>query len=182
MTSIRANPDATSFPNMPASSVKARFSNCAGTTNTHIGAQWTVTSTTVTNLSGATFPAYLKLEGTTLAAKLEWMTAPASNKLVNESSQPITVDATFNIGLSGTNNDGVKVKIVRYNSSDVSQEDVFISTGDTMNAGGRVEGANGHGFTTMASGDYLQLEANSSGDKDVTMGVDGRFTITERAS
>lgn len=182
MNGVRVNPSSTAFPNMPASSVKAKFVTCTGTDNTFVGGQWTVTTEVATALGSESAGTFLKVAGTTTSSNLQWISAPASNKLVNLSSQPISVDVTFNISMAGTNNDVVTLKIVQYNSSDVFIADIFISGGDTMNAGGRVEGASGEGFATLASGDYVQLEASSSGAKNVTAAENGRFIVKERAS
>lgn len=183
MTGVRVNPASNAFPNMPASSTKARFANCAGTDNTYVGGQWKITSTATTVLSAQPALTFLKLEGVTTYADLQWFSGSVSNAITYAGSQTISVKAEFDVALSGTNNDVVKFAIRHFDASlGGFAADIFTSGGDTMNAGGRVEGGSGHGFATLDTGDRIELWVNSSTSKDVTASLDGILSVTERPS
>lgn len=182
MAGVRTNPNSVSFPNMPPSSVKARFANCSGTQNTYVGGQWKVTSTAVTALGSESAGTFLKMAGTTTYADLQWFSGAASNAITYIGSQSISVKAEFDMGLTGTNNDVVKFRIRHWDNSASSYIDIFTSGGDTMNAGNRVEGGSGHGFADMDTSDRIEIWLSSSTAKDVTASLDGMLSVTERPS
>lgn len=182
MTGVRVNPASNAFPNMPASSVKARFAACAGTDNTYVGGQWAITTSTATNLSSVSAGVYLKLAGTTTYSDLQWFSGAVNNAMTYDGAQSISVKAEFDMGLTGTNNDVVKFKIRHFDSSASAFIDIFTSGGDTMNAGSRVEGGGGHGFAKMDTNDRIELWINSSGAKNTTGSLDGILSVTERPS
>ena len=179
MNGVRVNPASAAFPNMPASSVKANFTNCVGTPNTHIGGQWSITSTALTTISTINTP--VKLAGTTTYVDLQHFTGAANNALTYIGADTAAVVISGVLPLTGTNNDVINVKIRHWDNSASAYVEISQSGGVTMNAGGRAEGVSLEGILNMDTDDRIEIWVeNQSGSRNVTADLGGLIHLSRR--
>lgn len=181
MDGVRVNPASDSFPNMPESSVKANFTNCVGTPNTHIGGQWSITSAVATDLTTGTGQNPNKLAGVTTYVDVQHFTGVADNAFTYIGTDKVSVVVSGVLGVSGTANDVVCVSIRHWDASAVSYVDISNSGGATMNAGGRAEGVSLEGIINMDTNDRVEIWVeNKSADRNVTADVGGLVHVSRR--
>lgn len=182
LTNVRSGAD-NAVPNLPGSSLYARYRNCLGIRNTYVGGQWTVTAQAATLLSGVAIGTPLKIAGTTTYTDLQWFTGAVDNAFKYEGDQTIEVLVHGNFSMSGTNGDLIKVYIYQWDDSASSYIQLFESGGATMNASGRAEGIGIHAFGVMDTNDRIEIWAeNYSAARDVTLLIDGIVSVSERAA
>lgn len=178
MEGVRVPGGYDAFPNMPSTSVKARFRNCQGVRDTYVGGQWSVTTPAVTDLSGGTNPN--KLAGVVTYADLQWFTGPADNQLTFISTQTVEVQALAVLTLTGTNGDQVSVSIRHWDASAGSYVVKAVSGPRTLNSSGRAEGVEIFAFIRLDEGDRIEVWVQNSANRDVTAEIGGLVGITER--
>lgn len=179
MEGVRVPGGYDAFPNMPSTSVKARFRNCQGVRDTYVGGQWSVTTPAATVLSGGTNPN--KLAGVVTYADLQWFTGPGNNDLTFISTQTVEVQALAVLTLTGTNGDQVSVSIRHWDASAGSYVVKAVSGPRTLNASGRAEGVEIFAFIRLDEDDRIEVWVeNLSANRDVTAEVGGLVGITER--
>ena len=175
-TGIATNP----FPNMPASSVKARYNDCSGTPNTYIGG-----SVTMTALGDTTFSVINTLQpitATGAAYDLAWFEANGSNGLKYISSQPVKVSVSGTLSFSGANNVQMAVQIRKYDdstSSYVAAGPEYVSTLNGGQAGTRAENVSFKGSVFMDLNDRIEIWIkNKDGTSTISTLANGEFSIT----
>ena len=179
MSGVRVNPASIAFPNMPESSVKAIFTNCTGTDDTHIGGQWSITTAIATTISTINTP--VKLAGTTTYVDLQHMTGAASNAMTYIATDKIAVAVSGVLPLAGTSNDVINAKLRLWDNSASGYVEISQSGGVTMNAGGRAEGVSIEGITDMDTNDRVEIWVeNQTGGRNVTADLGGLVHISKR--
>lgn len=170
-------------PNLPGSSLYARYRNCLGIRNTYIGGRWAISTETATALSGVAISTPLKLAGTTTYSDLQWFNGDVNNVFEYDGDQTIEIAVEGNFSLSGTNGDFIKVYVRQWDDSASSYIDLFESGGATMNSAGCAEGVGLHAFGVMDNSDRIEIWAeNDTAARNVTLLLDGIVSITERNS
>lgn len=179
MEGVRVPGGYNAFPNMPSSSVKARFRNCQGVRNTYPGGQYTFAAEAVTTIPAANTP--VKLAGTTAASDLQWFSDTGDNELTYISTQPIEVEVKAVLTLAGSNADQVQIIIRQWDDSAGSYIDLSESGAATMNQSGRAEGIASFGYASLAENDRIEVWVeNLTGSNNVTAKVGGIVGIIER--
>lgn len=181
MTGVRSNPSATPFPNMPASSVKAKFQNCVGFRNTYVGAQWSISAEAVTTISATDTP--VKVAGTTTYTDQNWFSSSGDNALVYDGSDQVSMVIHGEMSFTGTNGNQINVIIRRWDNSASSYEDLAQTGAFTMNAGGRAENIGLHAFCDMDQNDRIEIWVeNKTSGNNVTAKAGGIVSVSERPS
>lgn len=179
MTGVRVNKNADSFPNMPASSTKAKFTNCVGTENTHIGGQWSIGTEVSTSITTAGVA--VKLAGVTPYSDLQHFTGAADNAITYAGTDQVDVAINGVIALSGTNNHVANLIIRQWDDSASSFIDLFDSGGDTLNAGGRASGISLVSTARMDTNDRIEIWVKGSVNSSaLTAKLGGTIIISER--
>lgn len=179
MIGVRTNAASTSFPNMPSSSVKARFSNCVGTRNTYVGGQWKITATASTSTTAAT---PVKIAGTTTYDDLQWFSQTTDNAFVYDGTDDIEVNIIADLSFDGTNGHKIKTLIRKWDDSASSYVTIASSGQQTMSAGNRVDVTSIHGFAMLSTNDRIEMWVENDSNGSVTAALDGLVSINERPS
>ena len=181
MVGVRVNKNSNAFPNMPSTSVKARFSSCVGVRNTYVGAQWEVSTSTATTISVVDTP--VKLAGTTTYSDETWFTHTTDNAMVYDGTDEIGVSIFCNLSLAGGNNDQVTVTLRHWVDSTSSFTDLATSGPTTMNNAGRADLISTHAFCDFNTDDRLEVWVENNTDtSSITMNLGGIVSINERPS
>lgn len=179
MEGVRVPGGYNAFPNMPSSSVKARFRNCQGVRNTYPGGQYTFTAEAATTIPAANTP--VKLAGTTASSDLQWFSESGDNELTYISTQPIEVEIKAVLTLSGGNADQVQIIIRQWDDSSGAYIDLSVSGAATMNQSGRAEGIASFGYASLSENDRLEVWVeNLSDSSDITAKIGGIVGVIER--
>jgi hypothetical protein len=179
MEGVRVPGGYNAFPNMPSSSVKARFRNCQGVRNTYPGGQYTFTAEAVTTITAVNTPA--KLAGTTADNDLQWFSGTGDNELTYISTQPIEVEVKAVLTLAGGNADQVQILIRQWDDSAGEYIDLSASGAATMNQSGRAEGVASFGYASLSESDRIEIWVeNLSDDSDITAKTGGIVGVIER--
>ena len=179
---LSINPSSNSFPNMPASSVKARFRNCDGTPNTYVGGQWTVTTETATTIT--TQDVAVKVAGTTTYTDLQHFTdGGGNNSLTYIGTQAIGVQQQIDLSFTGPNNNELTLTSKHWVAATSSYVDLAVTGPFTLNGAGRGEPISLHSFCTFNTNDRFEVwVTNTSSTGNVTAKNGGIISITERSS
>ncbi|MDC0657050.1 hypothetical protein N6L27_03470 [Leisingera sp. SS27] len=181
MTGVRCNPAATPFPNMPATSVKARYSNCVGFRNTYVGSQWSITAEAATTIGAANTP--VKMAGTTTYADQNWFDNTTDNAMRYIGSDQIGVEIHGELSFTGTNGNQINVILRHWVESSSSYVDLAETGPFTMNAAGRAENIGLHAFSDFDQNDRLEVWVeNQTTANNVTAKLGGIVSINERPS
>lgn len=170
------------LPNLPSTSLKARFRNCIGFRNTYVGGQWLISSEVETDLTSVSAGVFLKVAGVTTQKDLQWFTAAVSNAIKYEGDQTLDVIIEGNLSFSGTNNDVVTIHLRQWDDSTSSYIELAQTGGSTLNAGNRAEDVSFNGIATVDLNDRIEVWVSSSTAKDVTALENGYVIISERGS
>jgi hypothetical protein len=176
---LSVNSVSNSFPNMPRGDPKARFSQCVGTQNTYVGAQWSMATETATACTTAT---PVKLAGSTTYANQNWFTNTISNAFVYGGGVQAAVSVGVNLSFSGTNGQKIKTIIRKWVNSSSSYLTVSASGPQTMNASNKVESVSMQGFTSLELGDRIEVWIENDSNGSVTAQLGGLVSVSERAS
>ena len=184
MTGVRVNHLADAFPNMPASSVKARFRNCEGTPNTYVGGQWKITAEATTTIN--TIGVIEKVAGTTAYTDLQHFSdGGGNNSLTYIGTQELGIEMLIDLSFSGPNNNELVV-VARhwvdadsaYSSPDLAETGPF-----TLNNAGRSAPISLHAYCTFNNNDRFEVWVkNLSSTGNVTAKLEGITSISERSS
>lgn len=178
---LSINPNANGFPNMPSSSVKARFSNCDGVRNTYIGGQWSITTEVETVIAAANTP--VKVAGVTTYVDENWFGHTTDNAFIYEGSDEVGVTIFCNLSFSGGNADQINVILRHWVDSSSSWVDLAESGPFTLNNAGRAENIGLHAFCDYNQNDRLEVWVENQTDTDnVTAKLGGIVSINERSS
>lgn len=181
MSEVRSNPAATPFPNMPSTSVKARFSNSVGFRNTYVGAQWSITAETATVITATNTP--VKVAGTTTYTDENWFDHTTDNAMRYIGSDQVGVIIHGQLSFSGTNGNQINVIVRHWVDATSSYVDLSETGPFTMNAGGRAENIGILGFCDFDQNDRLEIWVeNQSATNNVTAKLGGIVSISERSS
>lgn len=167
------------IPNIPGSSVYARYNDCEGIVNIYKGGRWNLTTEVATTVSVLQTP--YKLSGTTAYNDLQHFEAVGNNAIRYIGDQPIEIRADFSFSLSGTNGDQIKIYIFQWDNSASSLIEIDESGAVTMNASGRAENVNGFGYARLEKNDRIEFHVeNYSAARNVTLLLDSSAAVSER--
>ena len=169
------------IPNILSSDTKVKFKDCVGIRNTYVGGQYKVTTETETVISVINTP--VKMAGTTTYSDLAWFSGSVDNAFTYSSSQPVEIQVTAAISLSGGNNNQVNVILKKWDDSASSYVDISESGAVTMNNSGRAEGVSVLGFSAVDENDRIEVWVeNQTGTSNITGKLGGLVAVTERPS
>lgn len=173
--------DTNIFPNMLATSVKAKFQNNNGLPNTFVGGIMAVTTAATTTISTA--GAFVDIAGTFTATSLAHFDETVNAQLKHIGEDPIEFRTMASITVDGPANDSVSVRVKRWNSADSAFEFLPAQTRQINSfIGGRDVGF----FAVLNNvklrqNDYVQLQiANNSGTGNLSVDVGSFITVDER--
>lgn len=179
MDGVRTDPASDTFPNMPNTSVKARYRNCTGVRNTYVGASGTITTSTETTVS--VIGTYYSMSGAISVVDPTWV-IPFEDAGIEFNSD---VDTAFELNgafsFSGTNNKVMSIKLYKYTASSSSWAAASPSYEVTMNASNRAENVSFGAFIDMVKGDRLEFRvANLTSTNNITGLLGGQVRLKER--
>jgi hypothetical protein len=182
MTGVRT--EATNaFPNMPASSVKARYFRCVGIANTYVGMAQTVgtAGTTATLVAGT----YVNNPATAMIESEEyWWDGGVANSGIYLSDQPVDISVVANLSFSGGSNDDMTIKIRKYDAALASYVDISPIFGARLSGGAganKIENIGISAYTNIKVNDRIEIWiANNSGTTPITILAGGQIRIQER--
>lgn len=172
------------IPNVPSSSVKARFRNCSGIDNTYIGGNFTVSSDVATTIS--TVNTLVKMAGTTTYDDLQWSQANGNNSIESISSLTYDIEVKGTLSFSGGNNDKMGLQIRLWDDSASAYVNVGPRYTATLNGGSgstRVENLPFFANATLNENDRIEIWIENQTDTtDITADVGGFVAVEERQS
>lgn len=170
------------IPNIEASNVKARFENCRGVNDTYIGGEWVLTSEVDTIISTA--GVFVKLEGVTDYFEMQHFFNNTNNAFVYESDQTVNVKVLSIVGISGTNNNQVRVQIRLWDDSASSYVVLSTTNNQTLSNGlsnNRSENITTQAVTQIDQNDRIEIWiANMSTNSDVRALINSKCVVSER--
>ena len=179
MDGVRANPDAISFPNMPNTSVKARYRNCTGVRNTYVGASGTITTSTETVI--ATSGVYYSMAGSISVDEPTWLILFEDAGIEFNSDVATAFELAGAFSFSGTNNKVLSLKLYKYTVATTTWAAVSPSFEVTLNASNLAENVSFGAFVDMVKGDRLEFRvANLNGTNNITCLTGGQVRLKER--
>lgn len=181
MEDVRVPQGSNAFPNMPTSSIKARFRNCSGTDNTSVGGECAITATGETVISVA--DTLYEITATGAGNILEWFSLSNTNRLVYDSDQTIRVSVSGALSFTGSNNDEMRVQIRMWDDSASAYVNVGTEYEATLNggpSGSRGENVSFYGTATMDQNDRIEIWIKNKGGTGNISTVSGLFYVRER--
>jgi hypothetical protein len=176
---LRANPDANNFPNMPNTSVKARYRSCAGVRNTYVGASGTITTSVVTTVT--TSGVYYSMAGSLSVDEPTWLILFEDAGIEFNSEIPTAFDLAGAFSFAGPNNQVLSLKLYKYTADTMVWSPASPAFEVTMNAADRAENVSFGTFVDMVKGDRLEFRvANLTGTGDITALLGGQVRLKER--
>ena len=181
MGGVRVSDGGVAFPNMPRTTVKARFSDCVGVKNTYIGGVLgvTVQGTTVISNVDTLYP----ITATTVGSEMAWF-EKSGNGIKYISSQEIDVSISGSFSFSGSNNKEVGVQIRYLDSSTglyVNVGPEYVSTTNGGTDGTRSENVTFSAYASINNGDIVEVWIkNLSDTSNITTLGHGQFSVRER--
>ena len=184
VSGFSVNPNSNSFPNMPASDVKARFRICDGTANTYIGGQWKISAEAATTIN--TVGVIEKVAGTTVYTDLQHFSDGGGNNTITYiGSQEIGTNMQMDLSFTGPNNDQL-VLVARHwiaATSSYAAPDLAETGPFTLGIAGRSEPISLHSFCAFNNNDRFELWVkNLTSTGNVTAKLEGIVSIGERSS
>jgi len=172
------------MPNLPSSSVKVKYGDCTGVSNTYVGGEWTVSTGATTTISASN--TLYKMSGTTSYADMQWFSQTTNNAFVYSSSQPISIEVRGGLSFSGGNNDVLGLQVRQWDDSAGAYVDVGAKFAATLNGGGGADRAENLSFfarTTISENDRIEIWIENQTDTtNIVSLVGGGVTISERPS
>lgn len=169
------------MPNLPGSSVKARYSGCQGIRNTYIGGQYQITTEATTTISAVDTP--VKVAGTTTYADLQHFESNGNNSIRYIADQSIEVALQGNISISGGSNDQINLFFRHWDDSASAYIDLPKSAA-TLNGGllgTRAEGITILGYTIMEENDRIEVWVENISDSSNVLALEGGLiSVSER--
>lgn len=181
MGGVRVTEGSNSFPNMPASSVKARFSNCVGAKNTYVGGALSFTANGLTAITAA--DTLFEITATSVATDMAWCEKSGNGvKYISSQSIEVAIDGT--LSFSGGNNDQLGVQVRVFKDATSSYVDVgpeYVSTLNGGVLGTRAENVSFSAYADLEENDIVEVWIKNLTDtSDITTLASGRFGIKER--
>lgn len=172
---------ADAMPNFPGSSVKARFRNCVGIINTHVGGEWTISSSAVTTIS--TSDTLVKMAGITTYNDLQWLSNTTDNAFVSDSNQSIAINIDASLAFTNTNNKVLGVQVRHWDNSASAYVNVGPRFTSTFNANNSIESLTILASATLDENDRIEIWIENQTDtSNITGEPGGLVRISERAS
>jgi hypothetical protein len=179
VSNLRANPDANNFPNMPNTSVKARYRDCAGVRNTYVGASGTITASveTVITTSGI----YYSMEGSLSVDEPTWLILFEDAGIEFNSDITTAFHLSGSFSFSGPNNQILSLKLYKYTAATTTWAAASPAFQVTLNAADRAENVSFGTFVDMTKGDRLEFRiANIGATGNITALLGGQVRLSER--
>jgi len=169
------------LPNLPPSSVKARFSGCTGVGNTYVGGQYYISTSATTVIPASN--TLTKIAGTTAYDDLYWFSSGGNNAISYDSSVGIEVLAQGVLSFTGSSNKTIAVQIRQWVASTSSYINVGQPFVGTIGAGGRAENLVFIAKASINQNDRIEVWVeNRSDSSNITAEVGGTVIVGERAS
>jgi hypothetical protein len=179
VANLRANPDANNFPNMPNTSVKARYRDCAGVRNTYVGASGTITTSVETVIS--TSGVYYSLEGSLSVDEPTWLILFEDAGIEFNSNITTAFELSGSFSFSGTNNQVMSLQLYKYTAATTTWAAASPEFQVTMNATNLAENVSFGAFVDMTKGDRLEFRvANVAATGNITALLGGQVRLSER--
>jgi|TARA_R110000751_G_scaffold11869_2_gene41169 hypothetical protein len=179
MSGVRADPDTIAFPNMPNTSVKARYRDCTGVRNTYVGASGTITTSTATVI--ATSGVYYSMAGAISVDEPTWLILFEDAGIEFNSDIATAFELAGAFSFSGTNNQVLSLKLYKYTAATTTWAAVSPSFEVTLNASNLAENVSFGAFVDMVKGDRLEFRvANLNGTNNITCLTGGQVRLKER--
>lgn len=121
---------------------RTRVSTTRGYPNTYVGAFWQCTATTATTFT--LINTVTKMLGTTTGSNLEWFSLPGNNDITYDSTELVSVYATFNGSFIGGNNKDFTIRFRVWDDSG----SVYVNYSSVR-------------FSTDGNGNYVNLTMHS---------------------
>jgi len=181
MNGVRCNPNATPFPNMPASNVKAKFSNCVGFRNTYVGGQYEITTEAATNINTISVPE--KVAGTTTYTDMNHFSNTTDNAFVSDGSNQIGTQMQLHLSFTGPNNDEILIIARHWVDSMSAYVDLSTTGPVTMGIASRPVPVSLQAFCDFDQNDRFEVWVqNNTSTGNITAKEGGIASITERPS
>lgn len=169
------------LPNITGASVKARFRDNAGISNTYVGSQWVLTAEAQTIIS--TQSVAVKIAGTTTYSGEAWFDNTTDNATRFISQEPVEVRISGTVSLTGGNNDQVIIIIRQWDDSAAGWIDIHEHPVITLDGSGRGENIAVLGIASMEDQDRIELwVSNESGISNIKMLENSLLLVEERAN
>jgi hypothetical protein len=179
VANLRANPDANNFPNMPSTSVKARYRDCAGVRNTYVGASGTITTSVETVIS--TSGVYYSMEGSLSVDEPTWLILFEDAGIEFNSNITTAFELSGSFSFSGPNNQVLSLQLYKYTAATTTWAAASPPFQVTLNAANRAENVSFGTFVDMTKGDRLEFRiANISATGSITALLGGQVRLSER--
>ena len=179
VANLRANPDANNFPNMPSTSVKARYRDCAGVRNTYVGASGTITTSVETVIS--TSGVYYSMEGSLSVDEPTWLILFEDAGIEFNSNITTAFELSGSFSFSGPNNQVLSLQLYKYTAATTTWAAASPPFQVTLNAADRAENVSFGTFVDMTKGDRLEFRiANISATGSITALLGGQVRLSER--
>ena len=179
VANLRANPDANNFPNMPNTSVKARYRDCTGVRNTYVGASGTITTSVETVI--ATSGVYYSMEGSLSVDEPTWLILFEDAGIEFNSNITTALELSGSFSFAGLNNQILSLKLYKYTAATTTWAAASPAFQVTMNAADRAENVSFGTFVDMTKGDRLEFRiANVSAAGNITALLGGQVRLSER--
>ena len=179
VANLRANPDANNFPNMPNTSVKARYRDCAGVRNTYVGASGTITTSVETVI--ATSGVYYSMEGSLSVDEPTWLILFEDAGIEFNSNVTTAFELSGSFSFAGLNNQVLSLQLYKYTAATTTWAAASPPFQVTMNAADRAENVSFGTFVDMTKGDRLEFRiANIGATGNITALLGGQVRLSER--
>lgn len=179
---FRTNAD-DAIPNLDEKNIKARFSDCVGIDDTHVGASWALTTESETTIT--VNKTLTKMAGTTTATLDAHFTMPANNRLQYNGESPVKVNIYGAIVISSSGTESFEVTARHWDDSASAFTNLRTMPLETALKviGDRRGAATIFADAVMDTGDYIEiwaLDASASGIANPTMVLQSSLSINER--
>lgn len=169
------------MPNLTEADLVCDWRNNVGLNNTHVGGETIITASAATVISATS--TFYDLAGTFAASDLQHFDAPASGQLRHLGLNPVDYKINASIVITGTANDAITLKVVKWDDSASAFVDIVSQTKPINN----LVGGSDRGFfdiiksVRLEQDDYVKLQvSNNTGTDNVTAQVDSFYEISER--
>lgn len=169
------------FPNLDPSDLVSEWRNNNGLRNTHEGGKLEVVAESATQISSA--GVYYDINGTWTSSDLQHFSVPANGQLKNDGKNPQEFFVQGNMVIDGGANDVLSVKVVKWNNTSSSFEDVSVSNQQVLSIIGGRDVAIISLFETvnLELNDYIKLQvANLTDTTNVTLEIGSKLRILNR--
>jgi len=182
LTNVRSGAD-DAVPNLPGSSVKARYKNCDGIRNTYVGGEWVIfeaADEVETVIASANTP--VKLEGVTTYSDLNHFSNTTDNAFVYDGTQTIEVECFGVLNIEGGNGDTFDVWFRKWDDALSSYTDKYKSSG-TLDGSGKSSNTCIRAFASLKNNDRIEVWVQNTKDSsNLTAKAQSSVQVKERSS